>query len=176
MSASQRSETITITVGRLLLLGAGLVLLLFLGMQLLPAGRDNPPVIREPKWDSPETRALAKRACFDCHSNETVWPWYSYVAPVSWAVAHNVQEGRARLNFSEWGVARGGGEGGEGGEGSEGSEGGFEGGEGGGETGEAILNGSMPPADYVAQHPTARLTDAEKQQLIKGLEASLSQP
>ena len=55
-------------------------------MQLVPYGRDhsNPPVTAEPNWDSPETRALFKRACFDCHSNETVWPWYAYVAPFSW--------------------------------------------------------------------------------------------
>jgi hypothetical protein len=123
-------------------------------MQLIPTVHDNPPVLSEPKWNSPQTRALAKRACFDCHSKETVWPWYSYVAPVSWFVTHNVQEGRASLNFSEWGMSGG------------------EGGEGGGESGEAIMYGSMPPADYVAQHPQAQLTDAEKQQLIDGLAAS----
>ena len=61
----------------------------FLLIQLVPFGRDhtNPPVVQEPKWDSPATRELAKRACFDCHSNETVWPWYSNIAPVSWLVA-----------------------------------------------------------------------------------------
>ena len=157
MSASKGSSgPIRITVGRLLLGAAGIVLLLFVGMQLIPAGRDNPPVIQEPKWDSPETRALAQRACFDCHSNETVWPWYSYVAPISWAVVHDVQEGRAVLNFSEWGVARGG-----------------EGGEGGGEAAEVIMENRMPPASYIAQHPSAKLTDAEKQKLIAGLNASL---
>ena len=152
------SERVTLTLGRLLLIAAGLVLLCFLSMQLISVPHDNPPVLREPKWDSPQTRALAQRACFDCHSNQTVWPWYSYVAPVSWAVAHNVEEGRARLNFSEWGMSGG------------------EGGEGGGEMTEVILSGQMPPADYVAQHPTAQLTDAEKQQLAAGLAKSLSQP
>ena len=55
----------------------------FLLIQFVPFGRDhtNPPVVQEPKWDSPATRELAKRACFDCHSNETVWPWYSNIAP-----------------------------------------------------------------------------------------------
>ena len=48
------------------------------------------------------TRALAKQACFDCHSNETEWPAYSRVAPVSWLIQHDVSEGRAVLNFSEW--------------------------------------------------------------------------
>ena len=61
----------------------------FLLIQLVPFGRDhtNPPVVQEPNWDSPATRELAQRACFDCHSNETVWPWYSNIAPVSWLVA-----------------------------------------------------------------------------------------
>ena len=74
-------RTILITVG-VIILG---VLCLGLVIQLLPYGRDhtNPPVVAEPLWDSPQTRALAKRACFDCHSNETIWPWYTNVAPVS---------------------------------------------------------------------------------------------
>ncbi|MBI3244724.1 MAG: heme-binding domain-containing protein [Chloroflexi bacterium] len=137
---------------------------LFLGIQLIPAWllQNNPPVLAEPKWDSPQTRELAQRACFDCHSNETVWPWYSRVAPVSWLATLDTVRGRRRLNFSEWGLATGG-EGGESGEG----------GEGGGEIGEVISNGQMPPASYVALHPQANLTDAEKQQLIAGLEASL---
>jgi hypothetical protein len=50
-----------------------------------------------------EVAPILNRACRDCHSNETVWPWYSRVAPVSWLVAHDVQERRAHLNFSEWG-------------------------------------------------------------------------
>ena len=76
----------------------------FLLIQLVPFGRDhtNPPVVQEPKWDSPATRELAKRACFDCHSNETVWPWYSNIAPVSWLVANDTYEGRDHLNFSDW--------------------------------------------------------------------------
>jgi Haem-binding domain len=73
-------------------------------IQLLPFGRDhtNPPVRKEPAWDAPETRELAVRACFDCHSNETVWPWYSHVAPISWLVWSDVVRGRKELNFSEW--------------------------------------------------------------------------
>ena len=63
----------------------------------VPYGRDhvNPPVGAEPSWDSPETRALARQACFDCHSNETEWPAYSTVAPVSWLIQHDVSEGAA---------------------------------------------------------------------------------
>lgn len=87
----------------------GLVLVLFVGgfvlMQLVSYGRNhtNPPVVSEPTWDSPETRALAVRACYDCHSNETVWPWYTNVAPVSWLIQREVAEGREELNFSTWG-------------------------------------------------------------------------
>jgi hypothetical protein len=80
------------------------VVVLFGLIQLVPYGRDhtNPPVVAEPAWDSPQTRALAVRACFDCHSNETVWPWYSNVAPASWLVQRDVDDGRRRLNWSEW--------------------------------------------------------------------------
>jgi hypothetical protein len=74
-------------------------------IQLVPYGRNhtNPPVVQEIQWDLPETRALAQRACFDCHSNETVWPWYSSIAPSSWLLAMDVAEGRDHMNFSEWG-------------------------------------------------------------------------
>ncbi len=76
---------------------------LFLVIQLLPFGRDhtNPVVVSEPNWDSPATRSLAQRACFDCHSNESVWPWYSNIAPVSWLVYNDVIEGRSQMNFSD---------------------------------------------------------------------------
>ena len=83
----------------------GLVLVLaFVAMQFVPYGRDhmNPPVAAEPRWDSPETRALAKQACFDCHSNETEWPAYSNVAPVSWLIRSDVSRGRRHLNLSKW--------------------------------------------------------------------------
>ena len=75
---------------------------LFLLIQLLPMGKNhtNPPVVSEPSWDSPETVALLRRACFDCHSNETVWPWYSNVAPMSWQLQKDVDEARSNLNFS----------------------------------------------------------------------------
>ena len=79
------------------------LVLLGLLIQLIPlSGRgNNPAVVSEPKWDSPQTRALVKRACFDCHSNESRWPLYAYVAPVSWLIYNDVMEGRSRLNFSE---------------------------------------------------------------------------
>jgi Haem-binding domain len=86
--------------GRLII--GGFITLLVI--QLVPYGRDhgNASTTSEPIWDSPVTRALAKQACFDCHSNETEWPAYSHIAPASWLVQHDVDEGRAALNFSEW--------------------------------------------------------------------------
>jgi len=137
------------------------VLALFLLIQLIPIRpQPNPPVLAEPAWDSPETRALAQRACFDCHSNETVWPPYAYIAPVSWLVVHDTLDGRRELNFSEWGVAQSTGR----------------------EPREVkpdkikreIDSGSMPPRTYLLTHPEARLTDSQKQQLIDGLIASLA--
>ncbi|HZY44287.1 MAG TPA: heme-binding domain-containing protein [Anaerolineae bacterium] len=112
----------------------------------------NPSVVQEPAWDSPQTRALAQRACFDCHSNETVWPVYARIAPISWLVTWDTLNGRRHLNFSEWGVRRG---------------------EGDNETARVIQRGDMPPAYYIAQHPEAGLTANEKQQLIQGLQATL---
>ena len=55
-----------------------------------------------PGATSPEVKAVLRRACYDCHSYETVWPWYSRVAPLSWRLARDVREGRAELNFSTW--------------------------------------------------------------------------
>lgn len=130
-----------------LAIGAGA----FLVMQLVPYGRDhsNPPVVSEPTWDSPQTRDLAERACFDCHSNETVWPWYSNVAPISWLVQHDVEEGREKLNFSTW--AQGG---------SEEAD----------EMAEVIAEGEMPMPIFLLTHAEARLTAAEKQALMNGLQ------
>jgi hypothetical protein len=133
---------------------AAVILGLLLLIQLFPYGRDhmNPPVVSEPKWDSPQTRQLAARACFDCHSNETVWPWYTNIAPASWLVQYDVDEGREKFNFSDWlGYPL-----------KEADE-----------FAEVIQEGEMPPAQYLLIHSEARLTDAEKAQLIAGLNATL---
>ena len=80
------------------------VAVLLLAIQFAPYGWDhtNPAVVAEPKWDTPRTRELFFRACADCHSNETKWPLYSRIAPVSWLVYNDVHEGRSKLNVSEW--------------------------------------------------------------------------
>ena len=86
---------------RILRFGLAFVLAVFAIAQLVPVARDNPPVESEVPV-TPEARAVLVHACFDCHSNQTVWPWYSKVAPGSWLLAKDVREGRAELNFSSW--------------------------------------------------------------------------
>jgi hypothetical protein len=112
-----------------------IVLTLAAVAQLVPYGRKhvNPPVAAEPSWADADTRVFAKRACFDCHSNETRWPWYSNIAPVSWLVQHDVDRGRAVLNFSESTRTE-----------EEASE-----------SAESILEGEMPPRLYVSVHKDA---------------------
>jgi len=76
---------------------------LFLAIQLVPFGRSNPPVDEKKKLSPPpEVEAILRASCYDCHSNETAWPWYAKVAPVSWWIANHVNDGRRRLNLSEW--------------------------------------------------------------------------
>jgi hypothetical protein len=125
----------------------------FAVIQLVPYGRvhDNPPVTAEPGWDSPRTRELAVRACFDCHSNETQWPRYASVAPLSWVVQHDVAMGREVINFSTWdrrfAVAP--------------------------SSSTSILTGNMPPTWYRMAHPEADLSAAESSELARGLDATL---
>ncbi|GAB4473100.1 MAG: heme-binding domain-containing protein [Anaerolineales bacterium] len=133
------------------LFGGGLLILLLI--QLIPYGRShtNPPVIAEPNWDSSQTRAYFYRACADCHSNETVWPWYSNIAPVSWLIQRDVDEGRAAFNISEWGTRRE----------NEGDE-----------AAKLVQEGEMPLPIYLPLHPEARLSAQEKQAFIQGLIAT----
>jgi len=140
---------------KLMKLSGGAVIVLA-AIQFIPYGREhtNPPVTGEPKWDSPDTRELFWRACRDCHSNETVWPWYSSVAPVSWLTEVDVSFGRKKLNVSEWGRA---------GE-NEGDK-----------AADEVRQGKMPLFFYLPAHPEAKLNDGEKQELIKGLVATFGE-
>ena len=121
--------------------GAGVLLV---ALQLVPVDRTNPPVAA-PVQAPPEVAAVLRRACFDCHSHETVWPVQAYVAPVSWLVAHDVTEGREELNFSAWDqvdhrkIAK--------------------------KLPKEVGEGEMPPWFYVVAHPSARLSDAERKLL-----------
>jgi hypothetical protein len=86
----------------------GIVLILGVALlQLVGAERTNPAVNESARLQASaqtpaEVDAILKRSCNDCHSNETVWPWYSGIAPMSWKVVEHVNEGREELNFSEW--------------------------------------------------------------------------
>jgi hypothetical protein len=79
------------------------VVILLLVIQVVPVDRSNPPV-ESPLALPADVEAVVRQSCFDCHSNETSWPWYSYVAPVSWQVASHVEHGRKALNFSTAGA------------------------------------------------------------------------
>lgn len=129
------------------LLAAGMVI------QLVPYGRDrsNPPIVSEPEWSNERTRELFFQACGDCHSNETEWPWYSAVAPASWLVRWDVEEARSHLNVSEWGRRE-----------HDHAD----------EAAEMVREGEMPLWRYLLLHPEARLSDAERNELIEGLEAT----
>jgi hypothetical protein len=73
----------------------------FIGIQYIEVDRTNPSV-REDLNAPADAKHILKTACYDCHSFETKWPWYSKVAPVSWLIVDDVDEGRKHLNFSLW--------------------------------------------------------------------------
>jgi mono/diheme cytochrome c family protein len=126
---------------------------IFVLIQLIPFGhnRTNPPVVSEPKWSSPQARELVKEHCFQCHSNETNWTWYSNIAPGSWLIAMDVIEGRGKFNFSDWNHNP-----------SELDE-----------MVEVVQSGAMPPIQYWIFHPNSRMNDQHKQELIQALESSI---
>ena len=130
-------------------ISAIVVLLLFVLIQLLPIGQinDNPPVVSEPQWDSPETRALVVNHCFDCHSNETALPWYSQIAPARWLIAYDIEAGRRELNFSDWQhynkpLSQ---------------------------MVNEVMEGKMPPAKYTIAHPAADFDETTRAIFIEAL-------
>jgi hypothetical protein len=126
---------------------AGLVLLV--GIQFVPVSRTNPPI--QTALDTPpEVDEVLRRACFDCHSNETRWPWYSRVAPVSWLVASDVAKARGEVNFSEWPMFE-----------REEQEHSFK------DIVEQVGEGKMPLWNYIMMHPEARLDAADRETLVK---------
>ncbi len=118
-------------------------------IQLVPYGKNHtkPPVLQEPKWDSLKTRQVFMHVCRNCHSNETEWPWYGAVAPFSWLVQSDVDEGRSEFNVSEWGRPKNKGD----------------------EAAKEVREGDMPPWYYLPPHPEARLTKAEREEFVRGL-------
>ena len=132
-----------VKIGVVTLGAAGLLI------QAVPYGRDhsNPPVRAEPEWPDKATRALVVAACFDCHSNQTKWPWYSHVAPMSWLVTRDVEDGREALNFSEWDRRPAD-----------------------DDAHDRVEDGSMPPSQYKLMHPDAKLSAVERERIIEFLE------
>jgi len=125
---------------RRLLFGAAALLAL---AQLVPLSRSNPPV--EQEVDAPPgARAVLERSCFDCHSNQTRWPWYAWVAPASWLLARDVSEAREHMNFSTWNRYD-----------AEERADHLE------EIAEVVEEGEMPPWFYLPLHPKARLSQPD---------------
>ncbi len=126
----------------------------FLAIQLVPYGKShsNPLVTGEPQWANEETRELMVRACFGCHSNEVEYPAYASVAPISWVVQSHVDEGRAKVNYSEFDRRQRGAH----------------------ETLEVIEEGEMPPHYYTVfgRHPEAKLSARELATFIAGVKAT----
>ena len=134
----------------------GIIILVGVAIQFVPYGKNpaNPSVVSEPNWDSTRTRELFFKACFNCHSNETVWPWYSNFAPISWLTQHDVDEGREHFNVSMWGSQKK-------------NEG--------GEAAKEVKEGEMPPWFYLIPNQTARLSENEKAEFIIGLLATFGE-
>ena len=143
-------------MGRVVKATLGILVVALIGAQAIRPERTNPPV--ESDVAAPPVIApLLRRACYDCHSHETVWPWYSLVAPVSWLLAHDVREGREDLDFSTWAAygpvkkakkLR--------------------------ETADEVTQGEMPPRLYRVAHREARLTAAERQVLAAWCAAEIA--
>jgi hypothetical protein len=134
-------------------LGLVVVVVVFVALQLVPKRVSNPAVRAEPPWDKPATRQLAASACFNCHSNRSHLAWFEHIAPLSWWIAGHVDDGRGKLNFSEYDPNRHGS---------------------GGRIAREVQNGSMPPGYYTWfwQHREAKLSPGDKDALIRGLTAT----
>ena len=139
--------------GRLVKWAALALCVAFIAIQFVPVSRTNPLEKGELRA-SAEVVSVLRRACYDCHSNETTWPWYSHVAPLSWVIAHDVNEGRAALNFSTWDQLS-----------AEKQAEAIK------ESWEAIAEGKMPTWYYVALHPEARLS-ANDQAILRAWSGS----
>ncbi len=149
-------------------------------IQFVPVQHSNPPVVDALVFTDPNAETIARNACYDCHSNETVWPWYAYVAPFSWYTISHVNEGRAALNFSDIAGTIAGARGARAHivyaeEEAEGGEGGNSVAEISEEVAETVNDGEMPPAYYTLMHRDAVLSAQQKAILIAGIQQALAQ-
>jgi hypothetical protein len=126
------------------------ILVVWVACQLIPISHSNPPVdpsntLYVTERVTPPVKAVLDRSCKNCHSNQTAWPWYSYVAPVSWIVASDVHRARKAMNFSEWGTYT-----------AKRKEERLE------DICEQITDGDMPDFKYALVHRSARITPEER--------------
>ncbi len=137
---------------KFILIGIVIFLIVFITIQFIPSSlsHENPQVTGEPKWNSEETRITFFKACADCHSNETKFPWYSNVAPISWVIESDVLSGRKHFNVSEWDRKA----------------------ENGNDAAEEVQHGSMPTGLYLIMHSKANLNALEKKKFVEGLTAT----
>jgi len=120
------------------------IIVILIGIQFVPVSKINPTVTGEIR--APENvMQVLKNSCYDCHSNEVRWPWYSNIAPASWLVVHDVNEAREHMNFSEWQSYS-----------AEDKEDNIE------DIWEEIDDGEMPLWYYLILHNDARLSDNDK--------------
>lgn len=121
----------------------------FVAMQFVLYGwwHENPAVVADAPWPNDEARRIARQSCYSCHSNETDWPLYSYVAPASWLVRRDVENGRDEVNFSDWSDF------------ADEAE----------DAIEMIRSGEMPPSQYTLIHRDAALTEEEADVLVAAL-------
>lgn len=116
---------------------------IIIAIQFIPVDRSNPPIQSDIQAPSSVSDIL-RRSCYDCHSHETHWPWYSRIAPISWFLAHHIHEGREKLNFSQWNELSTRKQ-------SETIH----------EIWEETSKGHMPLRSYLIMHPKAKLTEEE---------------
>jgi len=135
------------------------IVVIFVGMQAIRPTLSNPPVDESQTINSrtqmtPQVASILDRSCRDCHSNKTVWPWYTQISPVSWWMSNHVNEGRRDLNLSEWGKLapdrqdrklR--------------------------QMCDEVQDGVMPLSSYLPMHPTARLSDQDKKTICDWTDA-----
>lgn len=139
------------------------VLAFLLLIQFIPVDRTHPPIKKEENFvevvrTPSQAKEILKQSCYDCHSYETKYPRIAYVAPVSWSIQHNINKARVHLNFSNWtsfnkdlrtsmleNAIR------------------------------VVQNGQMPVPGYTAQHPQARLTEIEREELVNYFKSVLEQ-
>ncbi len=130
-------------------------------IQFIPVDRTNKPIDKKVNFvhafNTPENvQTVLKKACYDCHSNETVYPDYAFVAPISWSIKHHINEGREHLNFSEWGNFN-----------RDLKKNMLE------NASHSIKDYSMPMPGYITKHPEANLTKAERVLLVNYFEEIL---